>query len=31
MTPLWGFELTGKQFTFFCDPDNLPLEIYTIL
>ncbi|WP_109078146.1 SMU1112c/YaeR family gloxylase I-like metalloprotein [Aggregatibacter kilianii] len=23
--------LTGKQFTFFRDPDNLPLEIYTIL
>jgi glyoxylase I family protein len=21
-------ELTGKQFTFFKDPDNLPLEIY---
>ncbi|NEP02356.1 MAG: VOC family protein [Symploca sp. SIO2E9] len=21
-------ELTGKQFTFFRDPDNLPLEIY---
>lgn len=21
-------ELTGKRFTFFCDPDNLPLEVY---
>lgn len=21
-------EITGKQFTFFKDPDNLPLEIY---
>jgi glyoxylase I family protein len=21
-------ELTGKRFTFFCDPDDLPLEIY---
>ncbi|NEO33059.1 MAG: VOC family protein [Symploca sp. SIO3C6] len=24
-------ELTGKQFTFFRDPDNLPLEIYEII
>ncbi|EHK91070.1 hypothetical protein RHAA1_04716 [Aggregatibacter actinomycetemcomitans RhAA1] len=31
MTPFSGFALTGKQFTFFCDPDNVPLEIYTIL
>ena len=23
-------EITGKQFTFFRDPDNLPLEIYEI-
>ncbi|MGK7893412.1 MAG: VOC family protein [Xenococcus sp. (in: cyanobacteria)] len=23
-------ELTGKQFTFFKDPDNLPLEIYEL-
>jgi glyoxylase I family protein len=23
-------EITGKQFTFFRDPDNLPLEIYQI-
>lgn len=23
-------ELTGKQFTFFRDPDNLPLEIYEL-
>ena len=21
-------EYTGKKFTFFCDPDNLPLELY---
>ena len=21
-------ELTGKKFTFFCDPDGLPLELY---
>ena len=21
-------ELTGKRFTFFCDPDRLPLELY---
>ena len=29
--PVRTDELTGKQFTFFRDPDNLPLEIYTIL
>ena len=23
-------ELTRKRFTFFCDPDNLPLELYEI-
>jgi glyoxylase I family protein len=23
-------EITGKRFTFFRDPDNLPLEIYEI-
>jgi glyoxylase I family protein len=23
-------ELTGKRFTFFCDPDGLPLELYEL-
>jgi glyoxylase I family protein len=23
-------EITGKRFTFFSDPDNLPLELYEI-
>ncbi|MFE4810735.1 VOC family protein [Peribacillus simplex] len=26
--PIRVDELTGKRFTFFCDPDDLPLEIY---
>lgn len=26
--PIRRDELTGKQFTFFCDPDELPLELY---
>ena len=28
--PIRVDEITGKQFTFFKDPDNLPLEIYEI-
>ncbi|AWB67977.1 VOC family protein [Saccharobesus litoralis] len=28
--PIRTDELTGKQFTFFADPDGLPLEIYQI-
>jgi glyoxylase I family protein len=23
-------EITGKKFTFFADPDNLPLELYEV-
>lgn len=23
-------EITGKKFTFFTDPDGLPLELYTL-
>jgi glyoxylase I family protein len=26
--PIRQDELTGKRFTFFADPDGLPLEIY---
>jgi glyoxylase I family protein len=26
--PVWVDELTGKRFTFFADPDGLPLELY---
>ncbi|MEW5596804.1 VOC family protein [Peribacillus frigoritolerans] len=26
--PIRVDKLTGKRFTFFCDPDDLPLEIY---
>ncbi|MEI2470631.1 VOC family protein, partial [Peribacillus frigoritolerans] len=26
--PIRVDELTGKRFTFFCDPDDLSLEIY---
>ncbi|MDB5012255.1 MAG: Glyoxalase/bleomycin resistance protein/dioxygenase [Daejeonella sp.] len=26
--PIRVDELTGKRFTFFADPDNLPLELY---
>lgn len=26
--PIRQDELTGKRFTFFCDPDDLPLELY---
>ncbi|AOH54613.1 hypothetical protein ABE28_009650 [Peribacillus muralis] len=26
--PIRVDEITGKRFTFFCDPDDLPLEIY---
>jgi glyoxylase I family protein len=28
--PIRVDELTGKRFTFFSDPDNLPLELYEI-
>ncbi len=28
--PIRTDELTGKRFTFFADPDNLPLELYEI-
>ncbi len=28
--PIRVDELTGKRFTFFADPDNLPLELYEI-
>ncbi|MCK1995043.1 VOC family protein [Peribacillus muralis] len=26
--PIRVDEITGKRFTFFCDPDDLPLELY---
>ena len=28
--PIRVDELTGKRFTFFCDPDGLPLELYEV-
>ena len=28
--PLRVDELTGRRFTFFCDPDGLPLEFYEV-
>lgn len=30
LEPIRQDELTGKRFTFFKDPDNLPLEIYEL-
>ncbi|MCS6812495.1 MAG: VOC family protein [Cyanobacteria bacterium] len=30
LEPIRWDELTGKRFTFFKDPDNLPLEIYEL-
>lgn len=29
--PIRVDELTGRRFTFFADPDNLPLELYEVL